>query len=83
MGIRPQGSGNRAYTLRILHNADHVMLEAKVGNNAEEATLDRFVPDYFTTVQEWLAKQVRGFEPRPIGASPLQKPVPAQNQPKG
>ena len=65
-------AGNRDYSLRILHSADHVMLEAKVGNNAEEPTFDHFVRDYFTTVQDWLATRIRGFQPRPIGPSPLQ-----------
>jgi pimeloyl-ACP methyl ester carboxylesterase len=65
-------AGNRDYTLRILDSADHVMLEAKVGNNAEEPTLEHFVLDYFTTVQDWLATRIRGFKPSPIGPSPLQ-----------
>jgi pimeloyl-ACP methyl ester carboxylesterase len=53
--------GNRDYTLRILPNANHSQFEAKVGSNAEAPTLRRFVPSYFVTVQEWLAKRVRGF----------------------
>ena len=56
-----KAGGNRDYSLRILPNANHLMLEAKVGNNAEMASLQRFAPDYFATVQEWLAKRVRGF----------------------
>jgi hypothetical protein len=57
-----KAGGNRDYTLRILPKANHIQLEAKVGTNAEMASLDRFVPAYFTTVQDWLAKRVRGFE---------------------
>jgi hypothetical protein len=57
-----KAGGNRDYTLRILPKANHLQLEAKVGTNAEMASLDRFVPAYFTTVQDWLAKRVRGFE---------------------
>jgi pimeloyl-ACP methyl ester carboxylesterase len=53
--------GNRDYTLRILPGTDHMMLEAKVGNNAEMPTLRRFSPAYFLTVRDWLAKRVRGF----------------------
>ncbi len=56
-----KAGGNRDYSLRILPNANHLMLEAKVGNNAEMASLQRFAPDYFATIQEWLAKRVRGF----------------------
>jgi hypothetical protein len=53
--------GNRDYTLRILPKANHDMFEAKVGNNEEVASLQRFVPAYFTTVQDWLAKRIRGI----------------------
>ena len=53
--------GNRDYTLRILPGTDHMMLEAKVGNNAEMPTLRRFAPAYFLAVRDWLAKRVRGF----------------------
>jgi pimeloyl-ACP methyl ester carboxylesterase len=53
--------GNRDYTSRILPKANHIQLEAKVGSNAEMASLRRFVPAYFTTVQDWLARRVRGF----------------------
>lgn len=53
--------GNRDFTLRILPKANHLMLEAKSGSNAEIPSLQRFVPAYSATVQEWLAKRVRGF----------------------
>jgi pimeloyl-ACP methyl ester carboxylesterase len=55
--------GNRDYTLRTLPGTDHMMLEAKVGNNAEMPTLQRFSPSYFATVQNWLANRIRGFHP--------------------
>ena len=50
--------GNRDYTLKILAKANHAQWEAKVGSNAETKSLQRFVPDYFPTVQEWLAKRI-------------------------
>jgi pimeloyl-ACP methyl ester carboxylesterase len=53
--------GNRDYTLGILPKANHLLLEAKVGSNAEMPSLQRFVPAYLTTVQEWLAQRARGF----------------------
>lgn len=53
---------NRDYTLRILPRANHLQLEAKVGSNAEMPSLQRFVPVYFTTIRDWLAKRIRGFE---------------------
>jgi dienelactone hydrolase len=49
------------YTLRIMPRANHAQLEAKAGNNAEMPSLQRFVPEYSATVQEWLRKRVRGF----------------------
>jgi pimeloyl-ACP methyl ester carboxylesterase len=56
-----RAGGNRDYTLRILPKANHLMLEAKVGSNAEMASLQRFVPAYAATVIDWLADRVRGI----------------------
>ncbi|MEO7193117.1 MAG: alpha/beta fold hydrolase [Vicinamibacterales bacterium] len=60
-----KGSGNRDYTLRILPKANHSMLEAKVGSNAEMPSLQRFVPEYRPTILDWLAKRVHGFKSSP------------------
>jgi len=54
-------AGNRDYTLIILPKTNHLQWEAKTGNNAEEPSLQGFVPAYFTTIQDWLAKRVRRF----------------------
>ena len=56
-----KAGNHRDYTLRVLPRGDHLLLEAKVGSNAEMASLRRFVPAYQTTVEEWLAKRIRGF----------------------
>ena len=56
-----EAGGHRDYTLRILPNATHAMLEGKAGNNADMRSLRRFVPEYFTTVEDWLAKRIQGF----------------------
>ena len=56
-----KAGGNRDYTLVILPKADHAQWEAKVGSNAETKSLQRFVPGYSTTIQDWLAKRVDGF----------------------
>src|SRR5205085_11908956 len=56
-------AGNRDYTLTILPKANHMMLEAKVGSNAEMASLQRLVPAYAPTVRDWLATRIRGFRP--------------------
>ncbi len=52
-------AGNKNYTLKILPKANHALWEAKVGSNAETKSLQRFVPSYFTTVQEWLDRLLR------------------------
>jgi uncharacterized protein len=54
-----KAGGNRNYTLKILPRGNHAQWEAKVGSNAEAKSLQRFVPSYFTTVQEWLATLLR------------------------
>jgi pimeloyl-ACP methyl ester carboxylesterase len=56
-----EAGGNRDYTLKILPKANHYQWEAKVGSNAEMASLKRFVPEYFTTIQDWLGKRIHGF----------------------
>jgi uncharacterized protein len=56
-----KAAGNRDYTLRILPKANHLQLEAKLGTNAETPSLRRFVPEYFTTLREWLAGRIQGF----------------------
>jgi pimeloyl-ACP methyl ester carboxylesterase len=63
-----KAGGHRDYTLRILPKANHLQLEAKAGNNAEMASLQRFVPLYFTTIHDWLAKRIRGFGGTPIAS---------------
>lgn len=57
-----KAGGHGDYTLRILPRANHALLEAKVGNNAEMKSLKRFAPEYFTTIQGWLAKRISGFK---------------------
>ena len=57
-----KAGGNRDYTLRILPKANHAQCEAKIGSNAEMKSLQRFVPAYFTTIQDWLANRIRRFD---------------------
>jgi uncharacterized protein len=61
-GLR--AAGNTDYAVRVLPKANHLMLEAKVGSNAEMPSLERFVPDYSTLVVGWLAKLIPGFASR-------------------
>ena len=56
-----KAGGHTDYTLRILPRANHDLLEAKVGKNAEMKSLQRFVPVYFEIVLEWLSKRTAGF----------------------
>jgi pimeloyl-ACP methyl ester carboxylesterase len=60
-----KAAGNRDYTLVVIPKANHAMLEAKVGSNAEVKSLQRFAPSYFTTMADWLATHVRGFAKQP------------------
>ena len=60
-----KAAGNRDYTLVVIPRANHGMFEAKVGSNAEVKSLQRFAPSYFTTIEDWLAKHVRGFAKQP------------------
>ena len=53
-----RAAGNTDYTLMVIPRANHLMLEAKVGSSAEMPSLQRFAPDYRTTVEAWLAKHV-------------------------
>lgn len=53
-------AGNRDYTLVVIPRANHAMLEAKVGSNAEVKSLQRFAPSYFTTIEDWLASGFAG-----------------------
>jgi uncharacterized protein len=55
-----KAGGNRDYTLKILPKANHAQWEAKTGSNAEMKSLQRFVPEYFRTVQDWLAQRLGG-----------------------
>jgi pimeloyl-ACP methyl ester carboxylesterase len=57
-----EAAGNRDYALVVIPKANHDMLEAKVGSNAEIKSLQRFAPAYFSTVKDWLAPRVRGFK---------------------
>jgi pimeloyl-ACP methyl ester carboxylesterase len=53
-----KAGGNRDYTLVVLPQGDHAQFEAKTGSNAETASLQRFVPTYFSTVRDWLARRI-------------------------
>jgi hypothetical protein len=56
-----EAGGHRDYALHILPKANHALLEAKTGNNAEMKSLQRFVPGYYDIVLEWLATRIEGL----------------------
>lgn len=56
-----RAGGNRDYTLQILPKANHALLEATVGNNAEVTSLQRIVPAYFEIVLAWLSTRINGL----------------------
>jgi pimeloyl-ACP methyl ester carboxylesterase len=56
-----KAAGNSDYELHVLSRANHLMLEAKVGSNAEMPSLQRFVPGYSRLVVEWLATRIPGL----------------------
>jgi uncharacterized protein len=51
-------AGNTHYTIAIIPGAEHTMREAKTGGPRELPYLNRFVPAYFETLQNWLLKNV-------------------------
>jgi pimeloyl-ACP methyl ester carboxylesterase len=53
-----KSAGNSDYALRVLKKANHLQLEAKIGSNAEMASLQRFAPEYFKTIAEWLTHHI-------------------------
>lgn len=55
-----KAGGNRDYTLLVLPKATHLQLEAEEGSSGL-ASLRRFVPAYFTVIQDWLGRRIRGF----------------------
>lgn len=55
-GTNQLGAFDESGDLRVLYPTDRDRFFAGPG-----AALTRFVPDYFTTIQLWLAKRIRGF----------------------
>jgi hypothetical protein len=55
-------AGNKEVTVKTFANADHSMVATKTGGPSEIAATDRkkeFVPDYLSTITNWLAPRVR------------------------
>jgi hypothetical protein len=69
-----KAGGNRDYTLVILPKANHLQFDAVIGSNREMPSLQRIVPAYFSTVENWLAKRVPGFDAAPRVKAPALVP---------
>ena len=65
-----KAGGHRDYSLRILPSATHYLWEAKTASTAEAASLRRFVPEYFRTIEDWLSARVRGLSRERVGRIP-------------
>lgn len=53
-----KAGGHRDFTLRTLPKANHYLMQATIGSNAEMPTLQRFVPEYYPLLTDWLAKRI-------------------------
>ena len=53
-----KAAGNPDYELRIIPGANHLMLQAKLGTNAEMPSLQRFSPAYSSVVLEWARRHM-------------------------
>lgn len=54
-------AGNQDYTLLILPKGNHVLMEARNGSTEEFPSLQKFLPDYFTTLLTWMSQRIKGF----------------------
>jgi pimeloyl-ACP methyl ester carboxylesterase len=54
--------GNRDYTLLILAEGNHVLMEARTGSSEEFPSLQRFLPEYFSTLLTWMSHRIHGFD---------------------
>ncbi|MEW6367878.1 MAG: alpha/beta fold hydrolase [Acidobacteriota bacterium] len=52
-------AGNRDYTILVFPTANHVLFEAESGRMSDFVEARRFVPEYLSTLTEWLQKRVR------------------------
>jgi dienelactone hydrolase len=51
--------GNRNVTVRIFESANHPLMEAQTGSNAEIPRLQRMVPGLFDLLRSWIAEQIK------------------------
>jgi hypothetical protein len=51
--------GNKNVTIRLFERANHPLMDARTGGNAEIPSLKRTVPGLFDTLGSWVRMQVR------------------------
>ncbi len=56
-GLR--AAGNRDVTIRVLAQANHPLMDARTGGNAEIPGLTRMLPEVFETIRVWLSSRIR------------------------
>jgi uncharacterized protein len=52
-------AGNRNVTVRIFEGANHPLMEAQTGSNAEVPRLQRMAPGVFDTLRSWISEQIK------------------------
>jgi hypothetical protein len=50
--------GNRHVTVKVFEKANHPLMDARTGGNAEIPSLKRQVPGLFDTFRQWILKQI-------------------------
>jgi pimeloyl-ACP methyl ester carboxylesterase len=53
-----KAGGNPDHTLTIIPKGNHVIFEAVTGGTHEQSSLPGYVPEYLSTLREWLLKRV-------------------------
>ena len=56
-GLR--AAGNSDVTIRLFAQANHPLMDARTGGNAEIPGLTRMVPDVFQTIRTWLSSRIK------------------------
>ena len=53
-----RAAGNRRVTIKVFDDANHSLMEAVTGGNAEIPTLKRMAPGVFDTLRAWIGSTV-------------------------
>jgi dienelactone hydrolase len=53
-----RAAGNRDVTVRIFERANHPLMDARTGGNAEVPSLTQMTPELFGTLRTWLSARL-------------------------